>query len=936
MISFRYPRRSWIVFLPFVLFFAAGSIPPAGAQSETPAAESELDREFRFMSGLIEINMGDYAEKALERLLVRHPDQKERAKIVQAEIAVSRRKFDEAEQLARSLPAGSPRALAITLAIANGYYRIGETDKAKNLYQEFFGQFAQKPTDPDLLKFYQESAYRYALMLKNAGDLEGAIKAYDRVFQAMEDREIRRRLQAEQAQLAVDVAMKADDAKKREEYLSKAWKISEELQWGGIDMWFGESLVIAARAEKGRGSKAKAEQTLRDNLDLLQGIDQALKDHGLPLSESPMAGARFLLGEINEELGLAVVKDPAKKDEAIGLLAKAINQYYTVFKDYGDSEWGTQAGLKVIEIKGQLEALGKQVKLPEIKVQAGPEQFKFGDNLYREKKYAEAITEYLRVVNRFPESPHSIRALSNVLQAHAQLGDRLMAQVLSAYLGERFAGNETAATALLVLGKHYFDAQDEEMYTLAYETFLKYFPKNVRAPSILYTMAGIRKRAGDEAGRMAYLERIIENYPGDKSYLQTLQQLAWDNFGAQNWAEAAKYFPKFIAEAQFGPDKAKAQFALATTLVRLGQHAQALREYNQLVKWLEEPASRKAFDITRAAVQENDELLEKAKYQLAYTLSILRTPAEQQAAVQGNAIRAFDQFLAAYPASEMAPRAMSGKGRMQLGLGQFDQATATFEDLAKKYPQSEEGKNALYSLIKAAMEVNKVEVAKDAFANLLINKQAYSPAEFARIGKLMLDVKSYPEAAQAYQQVVDSQTEDRALMERALFGLGQASFEMKDFTNAAKYFALLNERYPQSRLTHAAKFQLASAYRQTGRLDEAITALVEVARFGDDPGLRTKTSYEVAHIELQRDNKKAAYASYQRVLLLEDPKNTAVRPLWEKCLLESLPLGMELGLYDDVAESCDLYLNNFPQSTRIEEVRRLRAEARLKKSQEAP
>ncbi len=46
---------------------------------------------------------------------------------------------------------------------------------------------------------------------------------------------------------------------------------------------------------------------------------------------------------------------------------------------------------------------------------------------------------------------------------------------------------------------------------------------------------------------------------------------------------------------------------------------------------------------------------------------------------------------------------MAGQGRLLLKMGQFDAATQMFDDLSSKYPDSREGKSALYSLIKAAM-----------------------------------------------------------------------------------------------------------------------------------------------------------------------------------------------------------------------------------------
>jgi len=900
-------------------------------------AQDEIDREFEFMSGLIKWGMADYAERALEKVLLRHPDQKERAKVIEAEIEVSRRNFEKAEEIAGSLPPDSETAHTIKLAIANGYYRQGEIEKAKQLYEAFFARFGDRaPEGADLRRFFQESAYRYAQMLEQAGDKEGAARAYDRVLQSGPEREVARPLMMEQAQLYVALAREHSGGK-RDAFLNRASELIEELQWGGIDIWFGKSIASLAHIELVRGNRERAREVLAENMDILKQIDDLLEEQDLDRSISPMAGARYLGGEIHEEQANALER-AGKKKEAQDHLIKAFTEYYNVFAKYSGSEWAAKAGVKANEMKGRLEGdYGRRikVKLPQgqQRVKVGAQQFRLADTLYRQKKYEDAIAEYLKVVNQFPDSDQTPRVLSNVMQAYAQLGDPLMVKVVAEYLGERFSGDPSAARALLLAGKHYLDAKDEPMYMFCYETYLKHFPEHERAAGVLFSLAGLRRRAGDDEGRMRYLRRILTDYQEDQYYLRTLQMLAWDAYRSERFDEAVHYFQRFVEEEQPGLERAKAQFAMADAHFRSEEYIPAVKAYTELIRWLDPDDTDNPYNTSPEARRENANILEKAHFQQANGLSLIQAPPERQAALYEKGIERLDHFLETYPDSSLAPKAMAGKGRLYLALGQFDAATRTFNTLASAYPQSEEGKSALYSLIKAAMEVEKVQVAKEAFGRMLANAQAYTPAEFARVGQLMFDVASYPEAIQAYRKVLEAQPEERALLERALFGMGKAYYELGQYAEAAEPLEALMTKYPKSGLFYDAKFALAESYLKTGQLAAAEEALTDIFRYASKPELINEASYQLGVIQREADEQEKAYASFQRVALLANPENREVRPIIEKCLWESIILGAELERFSDVIESCDQYLQLFPESERVERVRELQREARLSAAQ---
>ena len=898
-----------------------------------PVLADEIDDEFRFASALIEWGFPDYADKVVQQILRQFPSQQDRAKLIQAEVLISRRKFTEAEDLVKAMGAGNPKAQAITLALAKGYYAMGETEKAKQLYNDFFKLYEGKvPTDPDLLRFYQDSAYQFGQMLETAGDKEGAIKAYARVLSSNPDRNTTRLLQAQQAELYVQVAQ-SGPVDQREKNLTAAKKLCDEIQWGGLDIPFGQSIITAAHIEIVRGNTAAAQKVLQNNLDILKEIDTYLKDSGLPMSVSPMAGARFLLGDLLEKDANALSKNKEKVNEAIQTYARALTEFYNVFAKYGDSDWGSQAGMRAQQIKTILEEqYGKKINvdLGQFQTKAAETQFRLADNLFRQKQYQSAVSEYLKNLNQFPETDASVAALGNLAIAYASENDPFMVKVVSLYMGERFAGRPRAALGLLALGKHYFDLKDEPMYMFAYETYLQYFPQDERAAAILFTLATMRTEAGDPAGAAKYFQQIVSNYPKDKYYTKAINQLSWGYYASSNYEGAAKSFALYVAEAQPSPDKAKAQFMLADSYRQLGKFPEALAEYEKLVQWL--APKNNPFATSAADVRKNSELLEKAVYQRAYCYSRIGGSPDVVKDNREKSIRGYDMFIQLFPQSDMASSAMNAKGTVQLELGQFDAATKTFDELAAKYPQSEEGKSALFALVRSALEIKQYDQAKSAFAKMLTGGGQYTADQFVRIGQMMLDGGQYPEAIKAFEKI-ETMTEERTLLERSLYGLGRALYETKQYTEAIKALESMLERYPKSGLFYGSKFMLGEAYRETQRLDDAVKALSDVFRSSSDPMLINRASMALGAIQILQGDKMGALASYQRVALLTDTSKPEFRPLVEESLVKAIDLAMELGRYQDVQDSCDQYLKDFPAGDKIEVVRKAKADAKLKAAQ---
>jgi hypothetical protein len=131
------------------------------------------------------------------------------------------------------------------------------------------------------------------------------------------------------------------------------------------------------------------------------------------------------------------------------------------------------------------------------------------------------------------------------------------------------------------------------------------------------------------------------------------------------------------------------------------------------------------------------------------------------------------------------------------------------------------------------------------------------------------------------------------------------------------------------------KFLLSDAYRGMQEYGRAIEALSGVFRFARDPLLKKRADLALAGLQEKEGRPQDAYASYLRVALHPEPRQSpGLVPLVRQGLLRALDLGLSLASYDDVLYLCDKYLDLFPQDDAVESVREKRRQASLEKARQ--
>lgn len=911
----------------------------------------DVKQELAFASGLVRFSpsFSDFANSVVAALVREDPSAKDLARVVEAEILIRQGKLDEANEIIKQL-GNTAEGENATLSLALKYFQINEMEKSKALYEAYFKRYdSSLPKDAADKRRYQEAAYTYGQLLRGAGDFLGAADNFARVERISDNAGIKRNMQVEAAQMYVRAAEMNQG--NRDDNLKKAAELSEKVQWGGLDLAFVNSIIVLANIELARNKPEEARRVLSEYMNVIKPIDDSLADLGMTAKDSPMAGARSLLGRLLREEGDRLAKQAGKEDEAIKAYSGALGEYYNVFLKYNESSWGADAGIASRDIKEILEnKYGKTVKieLPKdlVRKAAGTE-FQMADTLFRQKKYPEAIAEYISVLSKFPEAGDlSVGALASLAQSYANVDDKLFTQMTAAYIAERFGGKVArAADALSSLVVLYDKTKNDlDAAMTIFDSFQRFCPDDMRMGTYLLYFASKAELAGNKALADQYYAKLITDYQDDAAYPKALSKLAWKAYTDKDYEGAIKGLALYIQESEAtpGPLLAQAMFALADSHRNVAENSkddprkrmthlvEAAKQFQKVVTELSKNMARYA-----KTPEERDRLtktLENARFLLGVSYAAL--PKDE---MRKRAITLLDDFLTNHPnANELAPKALSIKGSLQMAVGDPG-ANATYSELAAKYPNTDEGKNAQYARISGALELGLTAQAKEAFNAMAANAGRYSEDEFVRVGMAMQDAGLWPETLRAFEQVLAKGSASESNQQRAYYGIGLSAYESNQDSKVTEAINTLLQNYPNTSFLYPARFLLARASLRAGDTESAKAALKEVFDYAKDSELVNEANLLLADILMREGNDLEAYGAYQRIELFNsgNMKTPREREQVATAILRGIELAKKMGRSAEVVESADTFLRLFQHHAKVPEVRRDRQAAMLQMSQEA-
>ncbi len=927
-----YRYRGWLL-AALLLLTAYGWRPAYG--NDRP-----YEPELRFASGLVRLGFSDFAERVIETLLARHPEARPQTAAVRIEMLSVRGRFDESRAIIAAMPPDTAETISMQLALGNAFYAWNRITEAREIYDAFFARFPQGPS-PELSTFYKEAAYRYAQMLINSGQEQDALRAYGYILLTEPEREIKRRIQTEMAELAVRLGTRSEGSV-RDRFFAQARQLCSDIQWGGRDLWFGRTVVILTQIEVANGNHEKARSLIGDYLPMLMQIDAALRAEKAPLRFSPIAECRYQLGMLHLRDAEALLSD-AETDAAVRHLGHALRHLHNVFIQYPGSAWAMEAGMEARRIVHTLEGLGRQVRIPPFDMAPVIRaQIQEAGLLMEMNDFDRAETVYRSVLNLFPEEPTTVPLLADLARCYIETDNLLYAGAVIRHLAERFHVQsrltEDAGTALLRTAAFFEAAGQTEAIQTVHDLFLRFYPRHTRAPALLMNLGETAFREGNYAQALAHFETVRERYPDSRSALDAMSRIAASHSARGDHTNAIPVLTDYLAALTPGPNLLDAHSRLGDAYRQSGQFVAAAREYDRLTQILGSETRAAAHAHAAADQPRQRAIYERSLFWRAFCLSRIGESEAHQAQARNAAIAGYSQLLEIFPQSELAPTALSMQGALLLVLGQPEEATRVYDRLAREYPDSEPARNAVFAQGSSLIELGQMQRALEVFEQMFESPDAFTPAQFLRIGRVMLAERQYATADRALEIALTAT--DRATWESATLARAQTLTHQERFDAAAVLIETLLERYPTSAHAVEANYLLSTAYAQLGAghddaskrtaaFQKSLNALRTVRRITHQPVERARADYELAGVQLLMGRRNEALASFLRLFLLGDIKNPEVRPQIERAYAAAIPLLFESQQYDEALDTSQLYLEWFPSGRLSADARRWRDRARI-------
>lgn len=493
---------------------------------------------------------------------------------------------------------------------------------------------------------------------------------------------------------------------------------------------------------------------------------------------------------------------------------------------------------------------------------------------------AEALAAYQTVVDRFPTSAYSARALHLMALSYvrAQRWQELVTHVyhhwanLSPELREKYPEVEFWVTeGQLTLGNF-------ELAQKRYQKYISAAPDTKLTPYAYLGLAVAQAQNGQLDLGFQTLQQFaaIAKQKNQPEWL-ALAMLQSGNifFNQKKYEQAIGYFRSFQKDYEKDPRVPQSMFQEGQSLYRLEYYTDAIAVWGKLAEKYPENA-----------------LTEKARFQLARTLFDL---GESTSAVQ-----AFQTFIVKHPTSERIKDARLQLAHCYYNAGNHKEAIPRYQEFLLLYPDAEEvasvqdflqmsyvhsGKSEteIEELTKGqaksqvladlywekgakAFNDKDYKLALGYFEKILIEFPASSlaaQASFYRAESFFLQ-NQHEESIAAYKNFL-AQFPNDAQAPTSMFRLGVSLFTLNRFDESALVFESLVQKYPDDPLAAQAAENIPLAYAKVGKTADSEKAFEALLSRTTDPAKKAQLNLQLAQIKEQNGVASEAIGYYQRV-----------------------------------------------------------------------
>jgi TolA-binding protein len=917
-------------------------MPFAGADQQEP--RDLFDREVDFINSLLDRAMFSYANMALDELRAMFPDDQDRMPVAEASILLRQGRTGPVEEMLRGKDiARDPKAQAILLQLAMTFDAQGNTEAARERYMKFIQvNEGREIEDPDVLRFFAGAGMRLSALLQAEGRFEEAGRVLRKVMEGEDSGVLRRKFRIMLIQNSIDHALSLQGTP-RNQRLAEAESEINEILWGANDNYWFMAMAQRAWLKHIRGDSNDALQELNSIVPNAREMETELERAGVPRSEFPRAIIRYVQGTILFDAAKAAQRegnDEAAKQRA----AQAANQFYNTFLQYEGNEYARRGGLRFEEVRQWLrETYDREINIgqqsPEATERIFRRELDRSEELLRVGNTAEAERIILAALTQYPVTRYTQGALNTLGRIWMDQKSLWQLMMLAEHLADEYPDDDTVANMLLRYGRLMLDEEHEFGIETVLGAFGRNFPGHPNAPVMLFSLGTRAQDRGDLAAANRFFDEVVQYHPGNRMATRVLTQRGAEALRARNFDEAIVIFEQVRDQALPGFQRAQAIRGLADAKLRSDdpelQRAglQELRALKQRLQPSDDSIYYRGADAERSA-----NLLESVRFNIAQAL-IRMARQEGNEEYRNEAAEVLARFREDYPRSESMPGVMSSLGRIFLQQGRFDSATEMFNELSRRFPESDEGRDALFALVRAAIEENQLDVARDAVSRMVEQPDAYTDEQIFQVSQLMYDYDLFEEARRGFELALNRPraAENQAFRQRSLLGLGRASISAGQLERGVQVLEDFIEEFPNNAMVVDAGIMLADAYlgSEPPNPQGARTALQHVGRIlrsRRNPVDQARLDIALGQIALAEGNVGSALADFYRVGVSR-PESPAhgeqVKRAIELGLAQAEPMARagETDKWSLIVDLTQQFIDNFPLDRRAEQMRSLNIRA---------
>ena len=914
----------------------------AAAAAPAPKANPEMTEAVKYIEALVDNGFPDFAEPLIAEAKKKWPQSDAVLFAIEIRGMLSMMKFDDAEKRIASLPdRKSTKYWAARLEVANNYFARSRKADGIKIYEQFFQAFPTAPKD--IAEFYNNACYAYGQLLYADKQYAKAAARYEELLKSMDKgSDDWLNLANEIAKIYLKLADDSTGTK-RDQWITAADKIVSKLLWrNDAPVFFGMAVSMKAHISELKGNAKKAEELIEEFMSQLNEIHDQLVEADPDgtkgyLKLSPLPECLYLQSKLLWKAAQEEFKKPKRNDETVKSLLfgtkdkksgkrdshGAFKLALGVFINFEMSPWAPAAGELSEEIREFAEktykAKIKTVITPEKLEKMRAQQFKDANELYQADRCKEAVAAYYEVLAKYPELPESADAVGRVVSCLQDLAFeekdpalkeeyRMDCDAVENYLAERFAGSKKRLV-MINGGNQTLQAANKEQERkefgradALYTKFILNYTDHPNAAPTCQSRAMQFQNEEKYLDAIKYWELIENNYTNTVQYVPAIAQIAYCWGKLNETDKQVAYLNKYLPIEKVAINRLTAQMMLAQMYQKAGlvilsnadtnatpeavaaaekagsaQIVRAIKLFADFSKQTEAAIADPS--TTKVDKEKYNDLREAALFLTADCYRRINRPEAALEKMRERAVASYQAYIDAYPEGRYVKSAYVQLGTMYTAMGDVVKSKEALDALSRKFPESDEAKNAMPRLAKNLIEMGKKREGTDIYGQMLRTDGKYTAGQFLNAGEALIEARSWDLANQAFDKAERMAASNQtAVVAKARLGKAKTAFRQGSLVEAREALDAFLEDKKMSKMLIAADanfllVEVASAQGKTEKdpvlrkkyFGAAIGALGKVRVYWSD-----KPRWEQDRLDLLSGNVVIQRMEAERAMGLND------------------------------------------------------------------